>query len=112
MLSVIIPTEGVEQPAVATLAALVPGAASGLVREVVLPHLFVDLLLLDLPALRSPVSLAGSARPLQRHGASFHLPSFENPTPVAQPPRTSIEPQMLPFRLSARMENTPHAGGR
>src|SRR3954467_14013915 len=36
MLSVIIPTEGVEQPAVATLAALVPGAASGLVREVVL----------------------------------------------------------------------------
>ena len=36
MLSVIIPTEGVEQPAVATLAALVPGAASGLIREVVL----------------------------------------------------------------------------
>ncbi len=36
MLSVIIPTEGVEQAAVATLAALVPGAASGLVREVVL----------------------------------------------------------------------------
>src|SRR4029077_6571351 len=36
MLSVIIPTEGVEQPAVATLAALVPGAAAGLVREVVL----------------------------------------------------------------------------
>ncbi len=36
MLSVIIPTEGVEQPAVATLAALVPGAASGLVREVLL----------------------------------------------------------------------------
>src|SRR3954453_23340878 len=36
MLSVIIPTEGVEQSAVATLAALVPGAASGLVREVVL----------------------------------------------------------------------------
>src|SRR5260221_14280308 len=36
MLSVIIPTEGVEQPAVATLAALVPGAASGLVREVML----------------------------------------------------------------------------
>src|SRR6202140_5532504 len=32
MLSVIIPTEGVEQPAVATLAALVPGAAAG-VRE-------------------------------------------------------------------------------
>ena len=28
MLSVIIPTEGVEQPAVATLAALVPGAAA------------------------------------------------------------------------------------
>jgi hypothetical protein len=36
MLSVIIPTEGVEQPAVATLAALVPGAASGLIREVLL----------------------------------------------------------------------------
>src|SRR6266581_6153008 len=36
MLSVIIPTEGVEQPAVATLAALVPGAATGLVREVLL----------------------------------------------------------------------------
>ena len=36
MLSVIIPTEGVEQPAVATLAALVPGAASGLVCEVLL----------------------------------------------------------------------------
>ena len=36
MLSVIIPTEGVEQPAVATLAALVPGAASGVVSEVVL----------------------------------------------------------------------------
>jgi hypothetical protein len=36
MLSVIIPTEGVEQTAVATLAALVPGAASGLIREVVL----------------------------------------------------------------------------
>src|SRR5260221_14398257 len=33
MLSVIIPTEGVEQPAVATLAALVPGAAAGLGRE-------------------------------------------------------------------------------
>jgi GNAT superfamily N-acetyltransferase len=32
MLSVIIPTEGVEQPAVATLAALVPGAAAGVVR--------------------------------------------------------------------------------
>ena len=36
MLSVIIPTEGVEQPAVATLAALVPGAAAGMVREVLL----------------------------------------------------------------------------
>ena len=36
MLSVIIPTDGVEQPAVATLAALVPGAAAGLVREVLL----------------------------------------------------------------------------
>src|SRR3979490_658087 len=36
MLSVIIPTEGVEQAAVATLAALVPGAAAGVVREVVL----------------------------------------------------------------------------
>src|SRR4051812_8179708 len=36
MLSVIIPTEGVEQPAVATLAALVPGAAAGIVREVLL----------------------------------------------------------------------------
>lgn len=36
MLSVIIPTEGVEQPAVATLAALVPGAAAGIIREVVL----------------------------------------------------------------------------
>jgi hypothetical protein len=36
MLSVIIPTEGLEQPAVATLAALVPGAAAGLVREVLL----------------------------------------------------------------------------
>src|SRR3982074_2990360 len=34
MLSVIIPTEGVEQPAVATLAALVPGAAAGVVRGV------------------------------------------------------------------------------
>ena len=29
MVSVIIPTEGLEQPAVATLAALVPGAAAG-----------------------------------------------------------------------------------
>ena len=36
MLSVIIPTEGIEQPAVATLAALVPGAAAGVVREVFL----------------------------------------------------------------------------
>ena len=36
MLSVIIPTEGREQPAVATLAALVPGAAAGVVREVLL----------------------------------------------------------------------------
>jgi hypothetical protein len=36
MLSVIIPTEGIEQPAVATLAALVPGAAAGIVREVFL----------------------------------------------------------------------------
>jgi hypothetical protein len=36
MLSIIIPTEGIEQPAVATLAALVPGAAAGIVREVFL----------------------------------------------------------------------------
>jgi hypothetical protein len=36
MLSIIIPTEGVEQPAVATLAALVPGAAAGIIREVLL----------------------------------------------------------------------------
>lgn len=36
MISVVIPTEGVEQPVVATLAALVPGAAAGLVRDVVL----------------------------------------------------------------------------
>jgi hypothetical protein len=36
MLSVIIPTDGVEQPAVATLASLVPGAAAGVVREVLL----------------------------------------------------------------------------
>ncbi|MET0222343.1 MAG: glycosyl transferase [Tardiphaga sp.] len=36
MLSVIIPTEGLEQPAVATLAALVPGAAAGVIREVLL----------------------------------------------------------------------------
>src|SRR6201996_9650901 len=33
MLSVIIPTEGIEETAVATLAALVPGAAAGVVRE-------------------------------------------------------------------------------
>lgn len=36
MLSVIIPTEGVERTAVATLAALVPGAAAGVIREVLL----------------------------------------------------------------------------
>ncbi len=36
MLSVIIPTDGVEHPVVATLAALVPGAAAGLIREVLL----------------------------------------------------------------------------
>lgn len=36
MLSVIIPTEGIEQPAVATLAALVPGATAGVVSEVLL----------------------------------------------------------------------------
>src|ERR1700742_4309925 len=36
MLSVIIPTDGEEQPTVATLAALVPGAAAGVVREVLL----------------------------------------------------------------------------
>jgi hypothetical protein len=36
MISVIIPTEGVERPAVATLAALVPGAAAGVIRDVVL----------------------------------------------------------------------------
>lgn len=36
MLSVIIPTEGTEHPAVATLATLVPGAAAGVVREVLL----------------------------------------------------------------------------
>jgi hypothetical protein len=36
VLSVIIPTEGVEKPAVATLAALVPGAAAGVVSEVLL----------------------------------------------------------------------------
>jgi hypothetical protein len=36
MLSVIVPTEGDEQHAVATLTALVPGAAAGVVREVLL----------------------------------------------------------------------------
>src|SRR5271168_1271058 len=36
MLSIIIPTEGAEHPTVATLAALVPGAAAGVVREVLL----------------------------------------------------------------------------
>jgi hypothetical protein len=36
MLSVIVPTDGTERPAVATLAALVPGAAAGVVREVLL----------------------------------------------------------------------------
>lgn len=36
MLSVIIPTDGVERTAVATLAALVPGAAAGVVSDVVL----------------------------------------------------------------------------
>jgi hypothetical protein len=36
MLSVVIATEGVEHTAVATLAALVPGAAAGVVREVLL----------------------------------------------------------------------------
>jgi hypothetical protein len=36
MLSVIIPTDGVEQPAVATLSALIPGAAAGVIREVLL----------------------------------------------------------------------------
>jgi hypothetical protein len=36
MLSVIIPTEGVERTVVATLASLVPGAAAGVVRDVVL----------------------------------------------------------------------------
>src|SRR5207302_391622 len=36
MLSVSMPTEGFEQPAVATLAALVPGAAAGIIREVLL----------------------------------------------------------------------------
>ena len=36
MISVVIPTQGIEQPVVATLAALVPGAAAGIVRDVVL----------------------------------------------------------------------------
>lgn len=36
MLSVIIPTDGVERTAVATLAALVPGAAAGVIKEVLL----------------------------------------------------------------------------
>ncbi|MBN9585176.1 MAG: glycosyl transferase [Afipia sp.] len=36
MISVVIPTEGVEQPVVATLAALVPGAAAGIIQRVVL----------------------------------------------------------------------------
>jgi hypothetical protein len=36
MLSVIIPTDGSEQTVVATLAALVPGAAAGIIREVLL----------------------------------------------------------------------------
>jgi hypothetical protein len=36
MLSVVMPTDGREQPVVATLAALVPGAAAGLIREVLL----------------------------------------------------------------------------
>ncbi|MGY3135294.1 hypothetical protein ACVWZM_005976 [Bradyrhizobium sp. USDA 4501] len=36
MLSVIIPTDGVERTAVVTLAALVPGAAAGVIREVLL----------------------------------------------------------------------------
>ncbi|MBN9005477.1 MAG: glycosyltransferase [Rhizobiales bacterium] len=36
MLSVIIPTDGIEQTTVATLAALVPGAAAGVIREVLL----------------------------------------------------------------------------
>lgn len=36
MLSVVIPTEGVEQSAVATLSALVPGAAAGVITEVLL----------------------------------------------------------------------------
>jgi hypothetical protein len=36
MISVVIPTEGIEAPVVATLAALVPGAAAGVIREVTL----------------------------------------------------------------------------
>jgi len=36
MLSVIIPTRGLESPVVATLAALVPGAAAGVIKEVLL----------------------------------------------------------------------------
>jgi glycosyl transferase family 2 len=36
MLSVIIPTDGVERTAVATLTALVPGASAGVIREVLL----------------------------------------------------------------------------
>jgi hypothetical protein len=36
MLSVVIPTEGVEQSAVATLSSLVPGAAAGVITEVLL----------------------------------------------------------------------------
>jgi len=36
MLTVIIPTEGLEQPTVATLVALVPAAAAGVIREVLL----------------------------------------------------------------------------
>lgn len=36
MISVVIPTEGVEAPVVATLSALVPGAAAGVIREVTL----------------------------------------------------------------------------
>lgn len=36
MISVVIPTEGIEQPVLVTLAALVPGAAAGIVQRVVL----------------------------------------------------------------------------
>ena len=36
MISVVIPSEGIEQPVVATLAALVPGAAAGIIRDVIL----------------------------------------------------------------------------